>query len=57
MGKAYYVTYKDIHPGQELLVNYGTNYLKDLDIDVDNYYNMDVDIDLYKQYACWNVRL
>ena len=57
LGKAFYVTLRDIHPGQELLVYYGDTYAKDeLDIDVVNYSNMGVDINLYKNYACWAVK-
>lgn len=56
-GKVFYVTYKDIHPGQELLVYYGIVYARDqLDIDVDNFANEAVDIELYKHLACWNIR-
>lgn len=38
-GKVYYVTSKDIYPGDELLVYYGDAYAKDLEIDVDHYYD------------------
>jgi hypothetical protein len=56
-GKEFYLTVKDVHPGQELLIYYGDNYARnELDIDVSNYYNMDVDIKLYEKYACWNIQ-
>ena len=56
-GKVFYVTYKDIYPGQELFVYYGDIYAHDqLDIDVDNYYNEDVDIELYKDLSCWDIK-
>ena len=35
--KPYYMTRKDIYPGQELLVYYGDNYAEDLDIDTEAY--------------------
>ena len=55
-GKEYYLTNKDIHPGQELLTYYGDFYAKvALNIDVKNYNNMDVDLKLYQKYSCWCV--
>ena len=33
-GRFYYITCKDITPGQELLVYYGDSYAKELNIDV-----------------------
>ncbi len=36
-GKIYYLTYKDVYPGQELLVYYGDNYATLLGIDVDQF--------------------
>ena len=57
MGKGFYMTTTDLYPGQELLVYYGDNYAEnELDIDVDNFHNMDVDINLYKRYACWDIK-
>ena len=53
--KAYYMTFKDVYPGQELLVYYGDEYACWLDIDVNNYYNYEVDMLAYRKYACWNV--
>ena len=53
--KVYYMTSRDIHPGEELLVYYGDTYAQYLEIDVDNYYNMTVDIDAYKHLGCWNI--
>lgn len=38
----YYVAFKDIYPGQELLLYYGDGYASTLGIDTDNYYNMDI---------------
>ena len=35
--KIYYLTNKDIYPGQELLVYYGDEYAEFLGIDLDNY--------------------
>ena len=55
--KAYYVTFKDLYPGQELLIYYGNTYAKNIDIDVKNYDNENVDVSLYQGYSCWNVTL
>ena len=38
----YYVAFKDIYPGQELLIYYGDRYASTLGIDTDNYNNMDI---------------
>ena len=38
----YYVTFKDIYPGQELLIYYGDGYASTLGIDTDIYSNMDI---------------
>ena len=54
--KAYYITFKDVYPGQELLVYYGEVYAYRLHIDVENYYNNEVDMSVYRKYACWNVK-
>ena len=54
-GKPYYVTSRDIHPGEELLVYYGEIYGNRLDINTRQYDNRSLDISLYKQYACWNI--
>ena len=34
-GRFFYVTHKDIAPGQELLVYYGDSYAEELDIDIE----------------------
>ena len=36
-GKAYYVTFRDVYPGEELLVYYGNSYAETLGIDLDKY--------------------
>ena len=54
-GKVLYRTTRDVHPGEELLVFYGEEYARWLDINVDMYYNSSVDVHLYKQYPCWNL--
>ena len=38
-GKLYYMTSKDLYPGQEMLAFYGNAYAKTLNIDMDNYYS------------------
>ena len=55
-GKAYYMTIKDVHPGEELLVFYGDEYAQDqLDINMELYHDMEFDINLYKKYVCWRL--
>ena len=39
-GKMFYVTNKDIIPGDELLVYYGESYARDLNIDLNVYFNV-----------------
>ena len=56
-GKIFYVTIKDVHPGEELLHYYGDEDAQNLDIKTEFYYDMDVDINLYKKFACWNLWL
>ena len=56
-GKAFYITTKDIYPGQELLLYYGRNAAQNFDINTDHYRDMKVDIDLYKKYACWAIKV
>ena len=48
-GKSFYITTKDIYPGQELLIYYGVKYAEKMGIDVPNYHNMGVDIRLLEQ--------
>jgi len=54
-GKAFYITSKDIYPGQELLIYYGHNYAKTLHIDTNRYKDRSVNVDWYKKYACWAI--
>ena len=45
LGKLFYVTIKDVYPGEELLIYYGDVYAeKELGIDVERYFDMDTDI-------------
>lgn len=37
-GRAFYITVRDIYPGQELLVYYGHNYAETLGIDVKQFF-------------------
>ena len=40
-GKVFYMTTKDVRPGQELFVYYGDGYAQTLGIDVDRYQDDD----------------
>ncbi len=37
--KPFYITWKDVYPGQELLLYYGDEYAKTLNIDLSLYYS------------------
>lgn len=41
----YYVSTADLYPGQELLIYYGDGYAQGLDIDTENYDNMDISLE------------
>ena len=41
-GKIWYLLYKDVWPGKELLIYYGEEYARRLNIDIKNYHNADI---------------
>ena len=49
-GKIFYMTTKDVFPGEELLVYYGDKYAEYLGFDLDAYYIGDGWIKEYGQY-------
>ena len=55
-GRLFYMTIKDVLPGQELLIYYGHEYAEEgLGINIDRYEDETIEIDLYKPYPCWRI--
>ena len=43
-GLVYYVTGKDIHPGEELFIYYGSTYARILGIDLNSYFGIEAEV-------------
>ena len=55
-GKAFFLTSRDIAPGEELLIYYGHSYAQSMGINTKHYREMSINVEMYKQIACWNIQ-